>query len=386
MPVYRRVGDVPRKRHTAFRSPAGSLYAEELIGSRGFSGPSSLLYHLRPPTAATSFRLVRELRREAAPDRVLTPRHFRTADLASGPSATLDRVPLLFNADAAISMARPRKPDDFFYRNGGADELLYAGEGAGVLESPMGDLPYGPGDYLVVPRGVLTRLRPADGPQRLLIVESPGAVRIPARYRNEHGQLLESSPYSERDLRAPEPRPPRDESGEFRVVVRAGDAVTECTLGHHPFDVVGWDGCYYPWAFNILDFEPRVGRVHLPPPVHQTFEGDGFVVCSFCPRPFDFDPAAVPAPYHHSNVHSDEVLYYVRGEFMSRKGIEPGSITLHPAGLPHGPQPGRAEASIGKKETDELAVMVDTFRPLAVARDALALEDPGYPASWSRPS
>jgi homogentisate 1,2-dioxygenase len=384
MPIYRKAGEVPRKRHTAFRSPSGTLYAEELVGSRGFSGPSSLLYHLRPPTASGGFEKVRELRLEAAPDRTLAPRHFRAAALASGPSATLDRVPLLFNDEVALSMVRPQKTDAFFYRNGLADELLYVSEGAGVLESAFGDLAYGPGDYLVVPRGLLTRLRLNDVPHRLLVVESPGAIRIPARYRNEHGQLLEASPYSERDLRAPEFRGPRDETGDFRVLVKAGEAVTECRLGHHPFDLAGWDGCYYPWAFNILDFEPRVGRVHLPPTVHQTFEGDGFVVCSFCPRPLDFDPGAVPAPYNHSNVMSDEVLYYVRGEFTSRKGVEAGSITLHPAGLPHGPQPGRAEASIGRKDTDELAVMVDTFRPLRVARGAAALDDPAYPTSWSR--
>ncbi len=384
MPFYRKAGEVPRKRHIAFRSPAGALYTEELVGSRGFSGPSSLLYHLRLPTAATSFKRFRELRREAAPDRSLAPLHLRTAAMTTGPSATLDRVPLFFNADVAISMVRPQKEDDFFYRNGAADELLYVSEGKGVLESAQGDLPFAPGDYLVVPRGLLTRIRLGEGPHRLLVVESAGAVRIPARYRNESGQLLESSPFSERDLRGPEPRPPRDETGQFRLIVKTGETLTECALQNHPFDVVGWDGCYYPWAFNILDFEPRVGRVHLPPPVHQTFEGDGFVVCSFCPRPYDFDPQAVPAPYNHSNVMSEELLYYVRGEFMSRKGIEPGSITLHPAGLPHGPQPGRAEASIGKKETDELAVMVDTFRPLTVARDAVALEDAAYPESWSR--
>ena len=384
MPYYRKAGDIPRKRHTAFRSPAGALYPEELLGSRGFSGPSSLLYHLRPPTAAASFKKVREVRLEGA-EGGLAPRHFRAAGLTSGPSATLDRVPLMFNGDVAIAMVRPSKTDDFFYRNGHADELLYVSEGQGVLESAFGDLAYGPGDYLVVPRGLLTRLRLGDGPQRLLVVESPGAIRIPARYRNEHGQLLESSPFSERDLRGPAFRGPRDETGAFRVLVKGGGTLTECVVKNHPFDAVGWDGCYYPWAFNILDFEPRVGRVHLPPPVHQTFEGDGFVVCSFCPRPLDFDPQAVPAPYNHSNVMSDEVLYYVRGEFTSRKGVEAGSLTLHPAGLPHGPQPGRAEASIGRKDTDELAVMVDTFKPLAVAREAAALEDPAYPTSWSAP-
>jgi homogentisate 1,2-dioxygenase len=382
MPYYRKAGDVPRKRHIAFRNAAGALLPEELVGSRGFSGPSSLLYHLRPPTASTSFKKLREIRLEAA-DGALAPRHFRAAGLTSGPSATLDRVPLLFNSDVAISMVRPSKSDPFFYRNGLADELLYVHEGQGALESAFGEIAYGPGDYLVVPRGLLTRLRLNDGPQRFFVVESPGPIRVPARYRNEHGQLLETSPFSERDLRGPEFRPPKDETGEFRVLVKSGDAITECVVKNHPFDVVGWDGCYYPYAFNILDFEPRVGRVHLPPPVHQTFESDGYVVCSFCPRPLDFDPRSVPAPYNHSNVMSDEVLYYVRGEFTSRKGVEAGSITLHPAGLPHGPQPGRAEASIGRKDTDELAVMVDTFKPLAVARAAAALEDPAYPTSWS---
>ena len=250
------------------------------------------------------------------------------------------------------------------------------------LESPLGELSFRAGDYVVIPRGILHRWRFETKPVRLLVVESAGQVRTPKRYRNEHGQLLEGAPYSERDLRRPERLVTRDETGEFRLLVKSDSRLTEVVLAHHPFDLVGWDGFYYPWAFSIHDFEPKVGRVHLPPPVHQTFEGDGFVVCSFCPRPYDFDQEAVPAPYNHANVMSDEVLYYANAEFMSRKGVEYGSITLHPDGLPHGPQPGRTEESIGAKWTNELAVMVDTFHPLRVSRAALALEDPDYQYSW----
>jgi homogentisate 1,2-dioxygenase len=294
----------------------------------------------------------------------------------------MDRVPVLFNPDVTLSVAVPRKEDDFFYRNAQADEVVYVAEGEGAFESIMGDLAFTAGDYLVIPRGVLHRYSLQGGPFRFLVIESAGYVRTPKRYRNEHGQLVEGSPFSERDIRRPETLSVRDEKGEFRVMVKKDYHVTEFVLDHHPFDVVGWDGFYYPWAFNIRDFEPRVGRFHLPPPVHQTFEGDGFVICSFCPRPYDFDPDAVPAPYNHSNVMSDEVLYYANAEFMSRKGIEYASITLHPDGIPHGPHPGRAEDSIGKTHTDELAVMVDTFRPLQVSKAALEVEDKEYYYSW----
>jgi homogentisate 1,2-dioxygenase len=246
----------------------------------------------------------------------------------------------------------------------------------------MGDLSFRPGDYIVIPRGVLHRYAFTRGPHRFLVIESSGYVRTPKRYRNEHGQLMEGAPFSERDIRRPDALKTNDEKGEFRVMVKKENRISEFVVDHHPFDVVGWDGYYYPWILNIHDFEPRVGRFHLPPPVHQTFEGDGFVVCSFCPRPYDFDPAAVPAPYSHSNVMSDEVLYYANSEFMSRKGIEYGSITLHPDGIPHGPHPGRTEASIGQKQTDELAVMVDTFRPLLVSKQALDIEDKDYYHSW----
>ena len=282
----------------------------------------------------------------------------------------------------------PDTEDEHFYRNGQADELVYVSKGKGVLESVFGELPFSEGDYLVIHRGITHRYRfdrttdsNAEQP-KLLIMESRGHVRLPKKYRNEFGQIMEGAPYSERDFRGPSTLVTHDEVGDFRIFVKQYDGINEQILDHHPFDVVGWDGCYYPWAFNIMDFEPIVGRVHQPPPVHQTFQGDGFVVCSFCPRPYDFHPEAVPAPYNHSNVDSDEVLYYASSEFMSRKGIEFGSITHHPDGLPHGPHPGRAEASIGAKHTDELAVMMDSFRPLHVAKQALDIEDPNYHKSW----
>ncbi len=385
MPIYHRLGRVPRKRHVAFRKDDGSIYYEELIGNQGFTGPSSLLYHLRLPTAVASARQLRGLGWVTEPERLVRHRHFRTSGLATGPSAVLDRVPLLFNHDVAIEMARPRKEDPFFYRNGQGDEIVYVVEGDGVLESIFGELPYRPGDYVVIPRGILHRWRLGTGPHRLLVVESAGYARTPKRYRNEHGQLTEMAPFSERDIRRPESLVTRDETGEFPVVVKSGNRLVEFVMTHHPLDVVGWDGYYYPWALNIHDFEPRVGRVHLPPPVHQTFEGDGWVLCSFCPRPFDFEPDSVPAPYSHQNAMSDEVIFYANSEFMSRKGIELGSITLHPDGIPHGPQPGKTEQSIGAKGTNELAVMVDAFRPLLVSREALAIEDAGYQTSWLEP-
>ena len=385
MPLYHQLGRVPRKRHVAFRKDDGSLHYEELVGNQGFTGPSSLLYHLRLPTAVKAVRPIRGLGWVAEPERVVRHRHFRTTGLVTGPSAVLDRVPLLFNSQVAISMARPRKEDTFFFRNGQGDEVVYVVEGRGVLESSFGELDWRAGDYVVIPRGILHRWRLGEGPYRLLVVESAGYVRTPKRYRNEHGQLTEMAPFSERDIRRPERLVVHDETGEHAVVVKSGNRLVEMTVTHHPLDVVGWDGYYYPWAISIHDFEARVGRLHLPPPVHQTFEGDGFVICSFVPRPFDFDANAVPAPYTHQNVMSDEVLFYANSEFMSRKGIEFGSITLHPDGLPHGPQPGRTEDSIGAEHTNELAVMVDTFRPLLVSRDAVALEDPSYYLSWLEP-
>jgi len=384
MPFYHTLGSIPRKRHIVFRRPDGGLYAEELMGHEGFVGTSSLLYHTHPPTTVISARKVRDVRWEADDETSLRHRHFLTARIAKGGSPTLDRVPLLFNSDIGMLYVEPDVTDAHFYRNSQADEVVYVVEGSGVLESVFGELPYKPGDYVVIHRNITHRWRidHAAGVSKFLVMESRGHVRFPSRYRNDFGQLLEGAPYSERDIRRPEHVEARDEKGEFPILVKQYSAINELVLDHHPLDVVGWDGYFYPWAFNIHDFEPIVGRIHQPPPVHQTFQGDGFVICSFCPRPYDFDPQAVPAPYNHSNVDSDEVLFYASSEFMSRKGIEYGSITHHPDGLPHGPHPGRAEASIGAKYTNELAVMMDSFKPLHVAKTAMPIEDPNYHKSW----
>jgi homogentisate 1,2-dioxygenase len=384
MPLYHTLGQIPRKRHIVFRRPDGGLYAEELMGHEGFVGTSSLLYHVHPPTTVLRARKVCDLVWEPDTDTSLRHRHFLTSRIAPGGSATMSRVPLLFNADIAMLYVEPDVVDTHCYRNSQADEVVYVVEGEGVLESVFGDLPYRSGDYVVIHRNITHRWRldPAKGRTKLLVMESRGHVRIPSRYRNDVGQMLEGAPYSERDIRRPQFAAPREERGEFPIFVKQYNGIHELVLDHHPFDVVGWDGHFYPWAFSIHDFEPIVGRIHQPPPVHQTFAGDGFVICSFCPRPYDFDREAIPAPYNHSNVDSDEVLFYASSEFMSRKGIEYGSITHHPDGLPHGPHPGRAEASIGATHTNELAVMMDSFRPLFVAKAARAIEDERYHVSW----
>lgn len=400
MPIYHRLGEVPRKRHTVFRQPSGELYSEHLMGSLGFSGPASLLYHIHKPTGVVQTRVLTEVRIEADPDPRLRMRHFHLGELPAAKSPTLDRTPVLFNGDVVlwmVSVAPPAdkaprpgslpkedgaRPDEHFYRNGQADEIVYVSDGGGVLESEFGELAFRRGDYVVIPRGMMHRYHVSEFPLRLLVVESRGQVAPPRRYLSDRGQFLEHSPYCERDIRCPEKLATYDAKGEFRLVVKQRDVLTEVTLDHHPLDVVGWDGYYYPWALSIHDFEPITGRLHQPPPVHQTFQGEGYVLCSFVPRLFDYHPQAVPAPYNHSNVMSDEVIYYANDEFMSRKGIGYGSLTVHPGGLPHGPHPGKAEASIGKKETKELAVMLDTFRPLQVARGVLAVEDVDYGQSW----
>ena len=384
MPIYHTLGSVPRKRHTVFRRPDGGLYAEELMGHEGFVGTSSLLYHTHPPTTVTSARKIRDVVWTADEETSLRHRHFLTSRIQRGGSPTLGRIPLLFNSDVGMLYVEPDELDAHFYRNSQADEVVYVVEGSGTLESVFGALPYRAGDYVVIHRNITHRWRldQAAGATKFVVFESRGHVRFPSRYRNTVGQLLEGAPYSERDIRRPVALDPHDELGDFPIFVKQYDAINELVLDHHPFDVVGWDGYFYPWAFSIHDFEPIVGRIHQPPPVHQTFQGDGFVICSFCPRPYDFDPQAIPAPYNHSNVDSDEVLFYASSEFMSRKGIEYGSVTHHPDGLPHGPHPGRAEASIGAKYTNELAVMMDSFKPLKVAKAAIDIEDPAYHRSW----
>ncbi len=382
MPFYVRLGDVPHKRHTQFRKADGSLFSEQVMGTKGFSGVEAILYHHYPPTAILKVEDLGPARIELEDEGALRHRHFKTGDVPPRGDVVTGRQYMLSNGDVALAICRPVEDQDYFYRNGQGDELLFVHEGEGRLETSFGILPYRRGDYLYLPIGCTYRFAPVGGTTRLLVIETMGEITTPRRYRNEHGQLLEHSPYCERDIRPPQMLEPRDERGEFEVRVRAHGRITRHVLDHHPFDVVGWDGYLYPYAFNIEDFEPITGRVHQPPPVHQTFQGPNFVVCSFVPRLFDYHPLGIPAPYNHSNVESDEVIYYVEGNFMSRKGIEEASITVHPSGLPHGPHPGTVEASIGKERTEELAVMVDTFRPLRVAREALPYEDPAYAYSW----
>lgn len=383
MPYYHRLGMIPKKRHIQFRKPDGGLYYEEVFGTEGFSGIQSILYHLHMPPAARSYKVLEEISAEAEPgDQPQHHRHFRTSSLQGGGDPVGGRIPLLFNEDVRICLARPTAPMTYFYRNAEGDELIFVHEGTGILESVFGELPFGPGDYLVIPAGTTYRFTLGEGEHLHYVLEAKGPIAPPARYRNAFGQFVEDAPYCERDIRVPNRLITKDEKGDFEIRIRKNGRILCAVTPYHPFDVVGWDGCVYPWAFHIEDFEPRVGMIHLPPPVHQTFQGPNFVVCSFVPRLYDFHPEAVPAPYYHSNIDCDEVLYYVRGEFMSRKGIESGSITLHPRGLIHGPQPGRMEASIGQRETNELAVMVDTFRPLQVSRFAAECEDRSYPFSW----
>ena len=383
MTYYYKLGDMPHKRHTQFRQADGSLYHEEVMGIHGFAGIQSILYHLRPPTAVRRFGLVAE---EPIPYETagpLRPRHLRSAPVPAGGDAISGRVPLMGNSDVVLHIARPTEPMTYWYKFAHGDDVLFIHEGTGVLESQFGLLRYRPGDYLVVPTGVIWRLLPDAGvDQRMLVVESFGHVTPPKRYINDYGQFLENSPYCERDIRPPNELVTHDEAGEFEVRIKARGQTTSFVYDHHPLDVVGWDGHLWPFAFNIEDFEPITGRVHQPPPVHQTFDGPGFVLCSFVPRLFDYHPLSIPAPYNHSNVDSDEVLYYVEGDFMSRKGIERASLTVHPNGIPHGPHPGTYEGSIGKTRTEELAVMVDTFRPLRLTRHALEMEDEGYVYSW----
>jgi homogentisate 1,2-dioxygenase len=384
MSYYFKLGALPHKRHTQFRQPDGSLYHEELMGMRGFSGAQSLLYHLHPPTDVRQIDPGCPVEMSWAEPGPLRHRLLRTAHFAASGDAVQGRVPLMANNDVTISVARPREPMSYWYRYAHGDELIFIHEGTGTLESQFGALRYGRGDYLVIPTGVIWRILPdLDVDQRMLVVESAGGhVEPPRRYLSPSGQLLESAPYSERDLRPPDTLVTHDERGEFEVRLKARGRITRYFYAHHPLDVVGWDGHLWPFAFNIGDFEPVTGRVHQPPPVHQTFEGPGFVVCSFVPRLFDYHPLAIPAPYNHSNVDSDEVIYYVEGDFMSRRGVELASFTVHPNGIPHGPHPGAYEGSIGKTRTDELAVMVDTFHPLRLTTHAAAVDDDHYPFSW----
>jgi homogentisate 1,2-dioxygenase len=383
MTYYYKLGNIPPKRHTQFRQPDGSLYQEEVMGIHGFSGIQSILYHINPPTAVRQLEVAEKIEIPYEEQGALRPRHLRSAGIEAGGDVINGRIPLMGNNDVVLYVARPTEAMSYWYKFAHGDDVIFVHDGTGVLESQFGLLRYRPGDYLVIPTGVIWRLLPDTGvEQRMLLIESYGHIVPPKRYLNNYGQFLEHSPYCERDIRAPEELITHDEKGEFEVRVKARGNLTRFIYDHHPLDVVGWDGHLWPFAFNIADFEPITGRVHQPPPVHQTFDGPGFVVCSFVPRLFDYHPLAIPSPYAHSNVDSDEVLYYVEGDFMSRKGVDRSSFTIHPNGIPHGPHPGRYEGSIGKEKTEEYAVMVDTFRPLRLTKYALPLEDEGYVYSW----
>ena len=387
MPYYRKVGEITRKRHQQFPQTGGGLYAEELMGSDGFSSESALLYHRHAPTALVKVEGVPDPpgRKRLQGNEPLLPRHLRTHDIEPAGDLVTGRHLLLGNDDVRISYAAASEPSEL-HRNAFGDECVFVEEGSARFESVFGVIDAVAGDYVVVPKATTYRWVPAAGSTvRTLVIEAAGHLQPPGRYFSPRGQLLEHAPFSERDLRGPE-HPFLCEGEEVAVTVSHRGGTTRYTYAHHPFDVVGWDGCWYPYALSIHDFEPIVKRFHAPPPVHQTFEGPGFVVCSFCPRPFDFDPSAVAVSYNHANTDADEVLFYVGGDFMSRKGsgIGLGSISLHPAGFVHGPQPGSVEASLGQPATDEWAVMVDTFRPLELGTEAIAIEDTGYAWSWTR--
>lgn len=383
MPHYQRVGQLPKKRHTQFRQPDGRLYHEELFSTEGFDTNYSLLYHVHAPTKIRQVGEPYSVAPDVVESKQLKHRSLKGFQVSPADDYLESRQALMVNSDCHISVAAPRRNmTEYFFKNTDADEMIFVHKGAGHLKTAYGELPFSYGDYLVIPRGTLYQLEFEDADNRLLIVESFSPLTFPRRYLNSAGQLQEHAPFYERDIRTPKSLETHNEKGSFRFLIKKQGLIYPYEYANHPFDLVGWDGYHYPYALSIHDFEPITGRIHQPPPVHQTFAAKGFVVCSFVPRLYDYHPLAIPAPYNHSNIDSDEVLYYVDGDFMSRKHVEQGMFTLHPGGIPHGPHPGTYEGSIGKKETLELAVMVDTFRPLQLTRQALAIEDPEYYQSW----
>ena len=387
MPFYHKLGSVPEKRHTQFRKEDGSLHHEQLFGTIGFVGMSSLLYHLHRPTMVKRVGKSRVVQPKAAVENNLLSRKLEGFRVKPVADYLESRTAVLFNSDVTIHLAAPMASmgETEFFKNADCDEVVFVHEGSGTLHSMLGKLPFKPGDYIVIPRGIIHRFAFDGSNNRLFITESAHPVHTPKRYRNHFGQHLEHSPYCERDMHPPVELETIDVIGEFPIHIKKQGAIHEYIYASHPFDVVGWDGYHFPYTLSIHDFEPITGRVHQPPPVHQTFETDAFVICSFVPRLYDYHPLSIPAPYNHSNIDSDEVLYYVEGDFMSRTGIDRGYISLHPAGIPHGPHPGTYEGSIGKTKTEELAVMVDTFRPLQVTEAALAIEHDDYHQSWLDP-
>ncbi len=386
MPIYHKLGKIPPKRHTIFRKPDGGLYNEQLFGTIGFDGMASLSYHVHRPTQVQAIGKSRDLTPAIAVEKNMQARLLKGFDVRPADDFLESRVPLLVNNDIHIGLAAPRHSvRDYFYKNADADEMLFIHRGSGTLRTMLGNVPFEYGDYLIIPRGMIYQIEFDTEDNRILYSESFHPIYTPKRYRNWFGQLLEHSPFCERDYKMPTELETYDETGEFLMKIKKQGHLHEMVYATHPFDVIGWDGYNFPYGFSIHNFEPITGRVHQPPPVHQTFETSTFVVCSFCPRLYDYHPEAIPAPYNHSNIDSDEMLYYVDGDFMSRNHIEQGHITLHPGGIPHGPHPGAYERSIGKKETGELAVMIDTFKPLMITKNALDIDDGEYYRSWLAP-
>lgn len=383
MPLYHKLGKIPQKRHTVFKKKDGSLHYEQLFGTIGFDGMSSLMYHLQRPT------MVKEVGETLDVSPIATVAHNIKSRLLKGFQVPTEddfldsRKILLFNTDVNVALAAPKKSmTTYFYKNTDADELLFVHKGTGTLKTILGEISFEYGDYLLIPRGMIYQIEFDTENNRLLVTESYNPIYTPKRYRNWFGQHLEHSPFCERDFKLPQNLKTHDEKGDFLIKVKKQGRLHHLIYASHPFDVVGWDGYNFPYGFSIHNFEPITGRVHQPPPVHQTFETNTFVVCSFVPRLYDYHPEAIPAPYNHSNIDSDEVLYYVDGDFMSRNNIDKGYISLHPAGIPHGPHPGTYEASIGKSKTGELAVMIDTFKPLQLTQTALDIDDGEYYQSW----
>ncbi|MCG9879360.1 MAG: homogentisate 1,2-dioxygenase [Bacteroidia bacterium] len=383
MSIYQQAGHIPNKRHVVFRQPNGNLYHEELVGTEGFAGLSSLVYHLHPPTVVKEHGTPYSVRPEIIIEDNLQARSYLGYQVEPNTDYIKSRKTLFVNDDMTIGLAAPSKSlTEYFFKNADADEMIFVHNGSGLLKTMYGQIPFAYGDYLIIPRGTVYQLHFDGSENKLLIVESFGPIETPNRYRNNYGQYLEHSPFCERDFKRPTQLETIDEQGDFLINIKKRGLIYPYVYGNHPFDVVGWDGNHYPYAFSIFNFEPITGRIHMPPPIHQTFQGKNFVICSFVPRLYDYHPDAIPAPYHHSNIDSDELLYYVDGDFMSRNNIQKGQITLHPGGLPHGPHPGAIERSIGKKETNELAVMIDPFNPVKITKEAMEYEVKDYYQSW----
>lgn len=382
MPFYHQLGQLPEKRHVVFRQPSGALYQEELVGTQGFSGLSSLVYHVFPPTKVKQKDKPYSILPKIAVQNGLEAMSFQGFKIQPDKDYIKSRKTLFVNAAMHIGLAAPQKSTPYFFKNADADEMIFVHKGSGVVKTMYGDLPFKYGDYIIIPRGTVYQVNFNTEDNLWLYVESFSPIFTPKRYRNEFGQLLEHSPFCERDIKRPINLKTHDEAGEFDIFIKKKGFIFPYVYANHPFDVIGWDGYHYPYIFSIFNFEPITGRIHMPPPIHQTFENANFVICSFVPRLYDYHPDAIPAPYHHSNIDSDELLYYVDGDFMSRNNIQKGQITLHPGGIPHGPHPGAIERSIGQKETKELAVMIDPFQPVMVTEEAMSIEVKDYYKSW----